>query len=367
MPTRPAARSVDPVSIAAALLCGVTLGLGLGWLVHGNAAPATTVVAVPPAPAGLPAATPPAAPSPDVAVEAALARALEQAVRAAAPHGHLRAAVMLDRAPQPLVRPAAAGTALRTWSMIKAVTALTLLEQPGALRDPALTRFLEGALRRSDNCAQRKLTLELERRLGGGPAAVLSAIRSTVTRAGATINVAEAQRSTQGSPACAAPQYPARLSGTDASADVELLGTTRWRPADAVRFVHGLRATVFDPAAAGAVLALMAAPKLPSEEIGADARLSVAPPWGAGRTFAAPCWHLAYKAGWGGSNHGDFVAGQMGAVDLPGGRWVAFSVMFEPVVQPATDDPGRVHADSVIEQALTRVKSVLRRRFGSCA
>ena len=272
---------------------------------------------------------------------------------------------MLDVAPQPLLRPAGAAPSIRAWSMIKAVTALTLLEHPSAAADPALRPYVARALRRSDNCAQRKLTLELERRLGS-PDAVHDAIRHTLARAGGTINVAEAQRDVGGSPDCAAEAYPGRLAPADASAPVVLLGTSRWRATDAVRFVHALRARIYGAPASDAVLRLMGEDKLRSQEIGAAARLTAAASWGAGEVFRSPCWRVAYKAGWGGSRQGSFLAGQMGTVELPGGRWAAFSVMFQPTAQPATDDPGRAHADHVIERALTLVKRVLRRELGAC-
>lgn len=375
-------RAVDPVSLVAALVCGVALGIGLGWLVHGHAAPPATALGggSPPgglAPRGLapvapPAPTPsqPAAPAPapappELAAEPALARALERAVRASAGEGRLQAAVMLDVAPEPLLRPAGAVPSMRAWSMIKAVTALTVLEHPSAAADPTLRPYVGRALRRSDNCAQRKLSLELERRLGS-PEAVHDAIRHTLARARGTINVAEAQRDVDGAPECAAPGYPGRLAPADASAPVVLLGTSRWRADDAVRFVHALRAGIYGAAASGEILRLMGADKLRSQEIGAPATLSAAASWGAGEVFRSPCWRVAYKAGWGGSRQGSFLAGQMGTVELPGGRWAAFSVMFHPAAQPATDDPGRAHADRVIERALTLLKGVLRREFGAC-
>jgi hypothetical protein len=110
----------------------------------------------------------------------------------------------------------------------------------------------------------------------------------------------------------------------------------------------------------------MRRPKLVSREVDADAMITAPPEWGAGRVFDARCWNVAYKAGWGGSGQGRFLAGQMGAVDLGSGRWAAFAVMFHPSEQPDTDDPGKVQAYQVMEQALTTIKKALRKHLRAC-
>jgi hypothetical protein len=304
---------------------------------------------------------------PDPALATSLRDALTAGIRGIP--GTVQAAVMMDNWNQPVLAGQRLGDEMRPWSMVKAVTAVTLFSERAATgRSTAgVEEPLTRALTRSDNCAQREMTVQLERDLGGGLAATGATIRATLAKAGATIDVGIAQHNAMGQ-YCITPTYKG-LPAADANYPALLLGTTHWHVRDAIRFVHALRGgTAFGATASQKVLATLRLPKRNSQEPGAEAQLTAAPSWGAGAAFGASCWHLAYKAGWGGHAQGRFLAGQIGAVDLPGGRWIAFAVMFHPTAQPPSDDPGLAHADQALDSVLGSLKVQLKQKFkGSCA
>jgi hypothetical protein len=365
---------------------GILLGVAFGWAVDRNApepvtaAVVRTVAATATAPsAGNGSAPPPALPPasttkrpaggttarpPDRKLAAALTAALTAGMRNQP--GTIQAAVMMDNWGAPATAGTRIGDSMRPWSMVKAVTATTLLRlRRGSTQgvDEPLTR----ALTHSDNCAQRALTVQLERQLGGQLSTARAAIRDTLRLAGGDIDVDVAQQNADGQ-YCITPSYKG-LPAADAHYPALLLGTTHWHVRDAIRFIHALRArTVFGTTASDAVLAKLRLPKRNSQEPGAEQQLTAAPAWGAGTVFAAGCWKVAYKAGWGGHAQGRFLAGQMGTVELPGGRWIAFAVMFHPTAQPPSDDPGVAKANTAVEAVLGALKAALRRQFGgSCA
>jgi hypothetical protein len=380
----------------AAISLGILLGFGFGWAVDRrapqsvSAAVVQTVADAPQRSGATPANTttlPAASVTKQPAVDApatgsgdavggtrpdpALATALQSSLEAgiAGIPGTVQAAVMMDNWNAPVLAGRRLGDEMRPWSMVKAVTAVTLFsERLGRGASTAnVEEPLRRALTRSDNCAQREMTVQLERDLGGNLATTGTTIRTTLARAGAEIDIGPAQRNADGQ-YCITPTYKG-LPAADASYPALLLGTTHWRVRDAVRFVHGLRGqAVFGAAASQKILATLRLPKRNSQEPGAEAQLTASPAWGAGTVFGAGCWRVAYKAGWGGHAQGRFLAGQIGAVDLPGGRWIAFAVMFHPTTQPPSDDPGLAHADQALASVLGSLKQQLKQRFrGSCA
>ncbi|HEV7493337.1 hypothetical protein [Baekduia sp.] len=382
-----------------AVTLGILLGVGFGWAVDRGAPPSVsaaivqTVAEVPPSSsaatpartATLPAASVTTQPvdgtpaggdgvgktvsgtRPDPALAAALQLSLNAGIKGIP--GTVQAAVMMDGWNAPVLAGQRLADDMRPWSMVKAVTAVTLFSErlgrgtsTASVEEP-LTR----ALTRSDNCAQREMTVQLERDLGGSLAATGTAIRAMLARVGAAIDIGPAQHNADGR-YCITPTYKG-LPAADASYPALLLGTTHWRVQDAIRFIHALRGQIaFGTAASKKILATLRLPKRNSQEPGAEAQLTAAPSWGAGAVFGAACWHLAYKAGWGGHAQGRFLAGQIGAVDLPGGHWIAFAVMFHPATQPPSDDPGLAHADQALASVLGSLKQQLKQRFrGSCA
>ncbi|HEV2790527.1 MAG TPA: hypothetical protein VGV69_04430, partial [Solirubrobacterales bacterium] len=135
-----------------------------------------------------------------------------------------------------------------------------------------------------------------------------------------------------------------------------LLGTSEWRVADAVRFMHALGSGAYGHVLSERILNLMREPKERSREILPE-EFTAAVDWGAGRALRV--LDPAYKAGWGGTQQGAFMAGQMAVVELPSGERAALAVMFHPAVQPGQDDPGLTPAP----QALEAVMEPLARRL----
>lgn len=365
--------------LAVAVACGLLVGVAFGAIVHpgvdgatsGSTAPDDGEVVL-----GLPGDQPSGAPDepspqraeassgPDAAAADAVNRALARQLTAGAASvgdGTVEAAVMVDGSAEPAVV-GDASRRMRTWSMVKLVTALTLIEvRGGEIGD--VEPIVERALRQSDNCAQRKLVLELQQALGS-EAAVKGAVVATVARAGAGLDVDLAQRGPDGRH-CIAPGY-AGLSAEDAELPALLLGTTEWGVADAVRVAHALRdGGAYGGATSDYLLGLLRAPKSNSGEPGAGDLLTASPSWGAGEIFAGSCWNLAYKAGWGGSANQSYLAGQLGAVDLPDGRWAAFAIMFHPAAQPGDDDPGKAGAALAVETVLSALERGLREQLGA--
>jgi hypothetical protein len=128
-----------------------------------------------------------------------------------------------------------------------------------------------------------------------------------------------------------------------------LLGTATWRISDMARFLHALGSGVYGDAVEQRLISLMRAPKgrsreVPSEDFTADLE------WGAGNALAG--LYPAYKAGWGGTLQGAFMAAQGAVVKLADGDTIVFAVAFHPDVQPPKDDPGLTDAPAAIEAVM---------------
>jgi hypothetical protein len=135
-----------------------------------------------------------------------------------------------------------------------------------------------------------------------------------------------------------------------------LLGTSTWTVSDAVRFAYALGHGEYGRAGTE-VMTLMREPKLPSGEAPPGDH-TADPDWGAGKALAS--YRPAYKAGWGGVQHGNFLAGQIAVFDLHG-RTVAVAAMFHPSEQPDRDDPGRTAAPRAVETMFAAVAHALAR------
>lgn len=292
-----------------------------------------------------------------------LRAALVPAVNEVTAHeGTVQAAVMLDTWSQPLVLGEQLSTPMRLWSLSKAVVAVALLRARERLgqRDDDLQPYLERALERSDNCAMRDLTVNLQDTTGG-IAGARRAIAEVVGRAGATIDLASAQTDRVGA-VCLSPSYP-DLSPGFATRTALLVGTATWTIADAIDFMHSLEAGSEDlpghPSVGRVVLGLMRQPKRPSREPLAGT-LTAIPSWGAGEVFRSACWQLAYKGGWGGAQaHIPWLASQMGVVALPDGHTLTFAVAVHPYEQPIDDDPGHTTAPRGISEVLRSLRGSL--------
>jgi hypothetical protein len=279
-------------------------------------------------------------------------KALERGVfDAASLGGSIEAAAIADGWSQPVVvasPPAAASRYMRMWSMSKVATMVALLgklgwaEKPGEAISPELSEAFSGAITRSENCHQRRVVLELER-ASRGTAEARAAMEEVFRESGGSARIgtqAEAPES------ICLPYLETQAEIPDPLAPALLLGTSTWRVSDAVLLVHALATNRFGAAVSKRVLDLMRAPKLPSREV-PPGELTAPLDWGAGRVFAAR--QPAYKAGWGGALNGNFLAGEICLVDLPGVGQVALAAAFHPDVQPSRDDPGITDAPRAIE------------------
>jgi hypothetical protein len=268
---------------------------------------------------------------------------------------------MLDDSPEPLLatsQPGGADRYMRMWSMSKVATAVALLEslgwgdRPGEAPSPEVLEALDGALTRSENCRQRRVVLELQRAVRGIPAT-----RQAIAEEFALIGGRVIPGSQVAPPeALCVPFLSAQREIPDPQVPTLLLGTSRWRVGDAVRLAHALAVGTFGKALSTMVLELMRAPKRPSRE-SEPGELTAPLDWGAGAVFGdlGP----AYKAGWGGSLNGNFLAGQIAVITLSATDHLSLAVVFHPDTQPVRDDPGITTAPQAVETVMRTVRSAL--------
>ena len=236
---------------------------------------------------------------------------------------------------------------MRMWSMSKVATMIAVLRGLGWGRRPGrpisneLDEALHGAITRSENCRQRRVVLELQR-LSGSAGAARKAIQEVFAEAGGKVRVG-----TQ-----IAPPEENCLEYLETQTDLAeplapalLLGTSTWRVGDAVRLVHALSRKTYGAAISHEVLGLMRLPKLPSREV-KPGELTAPLEWGAGESLPKG---TPYKAGWGGSLNGNFLAGQIALPDLPGIGRAALIAVFHPDRQPSRDDPGITEAPQALD------------------
>jgi hypothetical protein len=343
----------------AVLACLAALFLTVTAIHRGGGDSSAVVRAKPGGDAGGQQASAPAEPT-------ARERRIEQALRAgvasaAGLGGDVEAAAMLDGSPAPLVAGSEAGGAdrpMRLWSMSKVATMVALFQRlgwgdrDGETPSPEVLEALAGAMTRSENCRQRRVVIELQR-AAGGIAGARRALADEFTSIGAKL-----QPGSQVAPpeALCLPFLRQQTEIPDPLAPALLLGTSRWRVTDAVRLAHALATGTFGRALSDQVLALMSAPKRASRE-SEPGELTSPLNWGAGVVFGD--LRPAYKAGWGGSLNGNFLAGQIMVVGLPGNDHLSLAVMFHPGTQPERDDPGITVAPEAIEAVMQTVRSAL--------
>ncbi|HEY6731074.1 MAG TPA: hypothetical protein VI039_08630 [Solirubrobacterales bacterium] len=293
-------------------------------------------------------------------LERRLRQDLERGVEeAAALGGDVEAAVMLDGSPSPLVATSEAGGAerqMRMWSISKVATMITFLrllgwgDRPGEIPSPEALEGLVGALTRSENCRQRRVVLELQRAAGGIPQ-TRQALSETFALADSK---ATPGTQVEAPESLCVPYLSQQLEIPQPLAPTLLLGTSQWRVSDAVRLAHALADGTYGKALSEMVLELMEAPKRPSRE-SEPGELTAPIDWGAGTVFKG--FAPAYKAGWGGTLNGNFLAGQIAIVHLQNGDDLALAVMFHPDTQPERDDPGITSAPAAIETVMEAVSA----------
>lgn len=292
--------------------------------------------------------------------ERRLREALEEGVRQAAQlGGEVEAAAMLDGSPAPLVATSEGSGAeryMRMWSISKVATTVTLLrllgweERQGEMLSTEVIEALAGAMTRSENCRQRRIVLELQRAAGGIPqtrqalAETFSLIEGRVIP-GSQVAPPES---------LCVPFLEEQFEIPEPMAPALLLGTSRWRITDAARLAHALALETYGEAVSALLFELMEVPKQPSRET-EPGELTAPLDWGAGRVFEGSA--VAYKAAWGGTLNGNFLAGQIVVVPLKNQNHLALAVMFHPDVQPPRDDPGVTTAPAAVETVMKVVRS----------
>jgi hypothetical protein len=266
--------------------------------------------------------------------------------------GRTEAAVWIDGWDTPAV--SGSTGQMRMWSMSKPVAAVAvrrLALAAGRAVPSAVEDAIQRAIQRSENCRQRHVVLELQQ-LAGGPASAASAVAQVLQEAGAAAHVASIAETAD--PMCR--DYLLRAAAGIGSPlrPALLLGTSTWTIRDAAAFAHALADGRFGKAGAE-IAQLMRQPKQPSEET-PPGDYTAPLGWGAGRVLRK--WNPAYKAGWGGTLHGNFLAGQIAFIDFHGVH-VALAAAFHPNNQPDRDDPGQTAAPAAIEQVFQAVADQL--------
>lgn len=312
-----------------------------------------------PGPAAAPTGEEPATPP---AEELRIAAALQRGVaRAAELGGDVEAAAMIDGSASPILassEQSGSSRYMRMWSMSKVGTMVALLrslrwgEEPGEPLSAEVESALRGAITRSENCRQRRIVLELQR-VTGGIEAARRAMADVFARAGARPRIDSEIEAPE--PHCI-PFLESQTELADPLAPALLLGTSTWRVTDAVRLAHALATDAYGRAISVRVLDLMRAAKLPSRE-SPPGELTAPLDWGAGVAFAG--MEPAFKAGWGGSQNGNFLAGQLAVIPIGDGDHLAIAVMFHPGEQPSRDDPGITTAPSALQTVMVSVRSSL--------
>jgi hypothetical protein len=247
----------------------------------------------------------------------------------------------------------------RMWSVSKAVATIATLQATNDHPDSVLRSAMADAIRRSDNCAIRRVIVGLQDRLGAGNRGTVAAFEHVLAIAGAGIE--RAPQSAAAEQACVRylDRHQSGLPGSDLGIVPEF-GTAEWTEKDAIFFAHALSEGLYG--ASGAyLLALMGQPKEPPLE---EPPPPAAPPlgWGAGAAFPSS-WKPAWKAGWGGSQNDPphFLASQIVVLHL-GRVPVAVTAVFVPRAEPATDNPGITHAPEALELMFRAARAGLERK-----
>ena len=297
-----------------------------------------------------------AVPEPTVDPEAMKA-ALEEAVRAADPSGRVEAAALASDWEEPVVVSSGGdgGQPMRMWSMSKVVALVALLrklgwdDEPGKDPDDEVASAILGAITRSENCRQRRVVLELQQ-LDGGPEATIADLQSVMKAAGSHADFSD---DVEKPDEVCIPYLSGQTEIDEPLGDALLLGVSEWTTENAVRFTNALASDVYGEKLSDIVLGLMKEPKERSREV-PPGELTADLDWGAGNVFGRGA--VAYKAGWGGAQQSDFLAGQIVVVPLGGGETMSLAVMDHPAEQPIRDDPGITGSPAAIEKVLAAAK-----------
>ncbi len=292
-------------------------------------------------------------------LQRALSSALNEAAAAGdALGGTTSLAIWLQGSPAPLLASTGRSQRSRFWSIAKPIAAVAAYRTAASGDSRSLTTAASDAIRRSDNCGERVVILELER-LAHGAQQAKEAFGRVLVQAGAHFTAASGRESLAAQPECL-PYLRDRARVVDPALATWQFGTYRWTVGDAVSFAHALGAGVYGRAGAR-VLRMMQLPKQESLVTleGPTGNHIADLQWGAGRAFGP--WAPAFKSGWGGSHEADFVASQIVVIDAARPP-VAIAISFHPILQPGSDDLGATRAPAAIQRVLTLVASALERQ-----
>jgi hypothetical protein len=286
-----------------------------------------------------------------------LQTALDQGVREAdALGGEAAGAVWVSGDAAPLSS-GPVRTRHRMWSMSKAVVSIAALEAVDDRPDRVLSSALADAIRRSDNCAIRRVIVGLQQDSNRGLAGAVAWFEAVLANAGARIEAPPQAAVAEAACVRYLQDHREGLSGDDLGIAAQF-GTAEWTVLDAIAFTHALADGVYGTAGQY-LLELMTRPKEPPLEEPAPPS---APPldWGAGAVFPTG-WHPAWKAGWGGSHErpARFLSGQIVVLHV-GHTTVAVTAVFLPSAQPDVDNPGMTVAPRALERIFSTVRSGLR-------
>jgi hypothetical protein len=224
----------------------------------------------------------------------------------------------------------------RMWSMSKVVVSIAALEAVHDRPDSVLSSAITAAIRRSDNCAIRRVILGLQQRVGGVRRGI-DAFEQVLLRAGVTLLRLPATAPAEAACTGYLNAHRAGLTGNPLGVAAQF-GTAEWTVRGAVKFAFALATNKYGTVGER-LQQLMREPKLGSLEEPEPPR---APPlqWGAGEAFPST-WLPAWKGGWGGSQDlpAHFIAGQIVTL-VVGGKQVAVAASFTPRAEPPNDNPG---------------------------
>ncbi len=241
--------------------------------------------------------------------------------------------------------------------MSKAVVSIAALQAVQDKPDSVMGSALADAIRRSDNCAIRRVIVGLQEHVNHGVVGTEDAFDGVLEDAGAGSEAAPQAAAAEQACVPYLERHRGRLSSGDLGV-VPQFGTAQWSVHDAIAFTHALSDGTYG--ASGAyLLGLMAEPKEPPLE---EPLPPSAPAldWGGGAVFPN-AWHPAWKAGWGGSQQhpAHFLAGQLVVLHIAHTP-VAVVALFLPNLQPTNDNPGITAAPAALERIFVAVRSGLR-------
>lgn len=302
-------------------------------------------------------------PAETAAARKALLEATTRGVEIAERDGDRAAAVVWPTGwNQPVVVPGKAPVSGRMWSLSKPVTAIAAYnaaadQSASGVPSKGLRQGIKDAIRRSDNCGQRRVALGLQELNGGSQAKAIKAFADVLGEAGATVETGAIQRAQDATESSDCARYisdVAPLPGGKSTDPAVQFGTTEWTTVQAATFAHALAGGTYGPAGEY-VLGLMGQAKLkPRPDTNKNPLNPKDLNWGAGNAFS-PAWRPAYKSGWGGKATQNFATTQIVVL-----RGVEPSVAIAAVVYPkapvADEDPEKTTAPEGLTDIFTQIR-----------